>query len=108
MIAGKFPQGLPVWEMATAGRLLQWTKSFENCFKCFAQLTLRLGFIRRLISLIRKLDRVGKLPRPNSDLHRGYHTCADFLGLNSYHVPTFLASTVIMRLLSSCQIGRAH
>src|SRR5580693_1667942 len=46
---------------------------------------INLGLIRRLTSLIRKLDRVGKSPRADPDLHCGYHACADFLGLDSYH-----------------------
>jgi hypothetical protein len=40
-------------------------------------------------SLIRKLDRVGKSPHANPDLHCGNHACADFLGLNSYHAAYF-------------------
>ena len=75
------PEGL--WLFWSA--ISQWTKSFENFFKSFAQLTLRLGLIRGLTSLIRKLDRVGKSPRADPDLHCGYHACADFLGLDSYH-----------------------
>lgn len=72
------------WQLLCVSALSRWTKSFKNLFESFTQLTLRLGLIRGLASLIRKLDRVGKLPRPNPDLHRGYHARADFRGRNSY------------------------
>jgi hypothetical protein len=69
--------------------LSRWTKSFKNFFKSFTQLALRLGLIRGLTSLIRKLDRIGILPGPNPDLHCGYDARADFLGLNGYHAASF-------------------
>ena len=72
-----------------AGTLSRWTKSFKNFFKSLTQLMSRLGVIRGLTSLIRKLDRVRILPGPNSDLHCGYHARANFLGLNGYHAASF-------------------
>jgi hypothetical protein len=71
------------WQLLGVSDLSRWTESLKYFFKSLTQLTLRLGLIRRLTSLIRKLDRVGKLPRANPDLHCGYHACADLLGLNS-------------------------
>ena len=60
----------------------RWTKSFENFFKSFTQLTSRLGLIRGHTSMIRKLDSVRILPGPNPDLHCDYHPHANFLGLD--------------------------
>ena len=80
----------------TLGKIIshsRWTKSFENFFKSFTQLTSRLGLIRGLISLIRKLDRVSILLGPNPDLHCGYHPRANFLGLNGYHAALFPIAT---------------
>ena len=50
-------------------------------FKSFTQLTLRLGLIRGLTSLIRKLDRMSILPGLNPDLHCSYHARANLLGI---------------------------
>ena len=68
----------------------RWTKSFENLFKSFTQLTLRLGLIRGLTSLIRKLDRMSISPGLNPDLHWSYHARANLLGINGYHAASFL------------------
>jgi hypothetical protein len=73
------PRAVYVGRVETIRRS-RWTKRFKNFFKSSTQFALRLG----LTSLIRKLDRIGILPGPNPDLHRGYHARADLLGLNGY------------------------
>jgi hypothetical protein len=69
---------------------LRWTESFEDFFQSSTQLALRLSLIRGLTSLIRELDGIGVSPGPNADLHCGYHAHTYFLGLNGYHVASFL------------------
>ena len=56
--------------------------SGKDFFKSSAQLALRLGLVRSLTSLIRELDRIGVVPGPYPDPHRGYHPRADLLGFN--------------------------
>ena len=68
-------------------------QSFKNFFKISTQLASRLGLIRGLTSLIRKLDRIRVLPGPNPNLHCGYHARAHFLGLNDYHAASFFQAT---------------
>ena len=83
----QFLQGSSVWEMATAWRVRPFTMDQEprELLQEFTQFTLRLGLIRRLTSLIRKLDRVGNRPVP-----------IPTFTVAIMRAPTFLASTVIM------------